>query len=1511
MEKQKRWHLVLILSVIALTVYNILPSVFFYTKPLNQPIGEKQALSVATDIGKRVNALEPQSKEWVTSFAKLLGVKATSVAIDENNPDLIHVTLRDPNEAAKMRTHLPKAGALIPFAPAQLSLADDLETSHSKTVTIQRKIPVHFDRAEIDKTFTFVDKTDENGAITPAYREILGDRLLELGLATGGVSENARLVQAALDNPNDPRSSDYLLMIAQRITELKETLQGSEAIMRRTFATFTQGTQETPIRTIDTLIGSMSRQKDQLRLKRMALEEQKERLSANNQYLATEQKEQLDLLQSQEGRLQDALTIVNQNKAAFAGSSAPFTYDGLKAAIAKGDLSLDVSRNNPIIAKIALDLHNDTMQLILHDDVSANLRAFNGSKSLQARQFDQLIFDEIATLTRQSGEEIRPYKENFAIALSNLEGSQSLLKVNLGAIAEKETAQLRHLLETSWHPRHTDLQKERFPIMDWATYESLPRVEKGPALVIYNPSSSNEAPEQGFRVGSIYVVAKGVGQILAKYQEDTSSAMARSFMQDFNTLKELLSKNGYIAYPGATYPLSAQFARDYIFEAEDFYKNILMASREDFQVQGTKRFASLEFSDVKQRILTQNRIETAIHEDLLKWRDEFQTAQINPRLGAHLEVPKPTKNPLLSNLALSFKKYFRGDDRKILHWGLDLSGGKTVQIELRDTSGQLVTNEADINQGINELYNRVNKMGVSEVSIRREGSHITLDFPGAQGLSASDLIKASSMQFHIVNEKFSSRASDYAAATNRFLEEIWNEAVVTGKKDAMSIGRIAFNHLYGEGLEGSPTPRSESAKLLYENGLRLSNPDDHSVSSTFNDTLSKIAILRGESFAEWNGNTHPLVIVFKNIALEGSNLENVRAGYDPSKGNYLSFEVLSSQTTPEGVKLAPRATLYNWTSIFAKSKIAGTPLATPTSGEGWRMAVILNGQIISSPTLNEALRSSAQISGSFTQREINRLEADLKAGSLTYTPTILSEKNVSPELGHKERTQGLVSAGIALMLVILLMVSYYRFAGIVASVAVLFNLLIMWATLQNVQATLTLAGIAGAILVIGMAVDANVLVFERIREELESGNRLSKAIGAGYKKAFTAIADSNLTTIIAALILLHFDSGPIKGFAVTLIIGIVSSMFTALFLTRYFFTSWVKGQKEKSLTMSSWIKSTKFNFIKASKVCITVSIAIALVGSYLLFKERKTLFGMDFTGGYAMSFDVESTSTENPRQDVAAALIAAGAPAQDIEVRQMNTPTSLRLFLGTNMDLKDKPFYGMPIETNVIDPLYSYQKNPRIDWVVESLNTQGIELTKASLNELELTFSSISGQMSDSMRQNAIWGLTIALICILIYITFRFEFKYAISATVCLAHDVIITLGMIALLNTIGVPLPIDLKTIAALMTIVGYSLNDTIIIFDRIRENLRLKKKSSFVDIINSSLNRTLSRTLMTSATTLIVLVALVIFGGSSIFGFALVMTLGVIFGTLSSLFIASPILLYFQRLEEEKEKTLKLSQK
>ncbi|PJD96096.1 MAG: protein translocase subunit SecDF [Parachlamydia sp.] len=1503
MEKQKRWQLYLIIAVLVLTLYNILPTIFYYSKPLSSPIDEKRAQEVALSIVDRVNSLENESKAWLGSFNKLLGVKPEYIELNAEDPRLFRVGFKNTHDAELFKKFLPQAGALIPFPPEQLSLYPGASLNGPQEILVARQIDVHLQPEDVGQLFKFTPKYLEDGAISPGYRQIVNDRAALLIQSLAGPSSSGLMVQSIIENPTNTDDEEKILFLAREIIDIEKSLGKESSLAKRLFASFTQ-VEGDKAGFSQKLLAKMETLKTTLEARREALIQEQKKKTESGELLAESQGQELALLGNQMQILESARTILRSRSAEFNAGLKPLTQAEIQKNIdqtaSKSSTQIvSLEGRNPFVESLLIDWDSDRLQVKFYDDVQKIREADPKNESLVylKNKLNQFIINEIALVSRLSDENLLPDGESFGVNLNKITSPKSFLTFDIGYLASKQIQQIVRQLNQAWVPQHADLVRENYPINSFDAYQKLSPQDQKLGLVIYAPAMYQKTPPTGFSMGSLYVIAKGLDTIIQKYQENPKSPDNELLAGNINQLVDLLQKNGFIGYSGASYGMGPEFSKDFIFELQGYYNPLLTATREDFNVKGSKRIAVLGFTDVEQRILTENKIDDRIQEDLLKWSEDYHAAQVDLDATNKYLIPAPTKNSFWQNFKLSFVKYFRGDDRKVLKWGLDLSGGKTVRIGLRDHNNRPVTNPDDIKQATNELYTRINAMGVSERTIRVENNNIILDFPGSQALSASELVQASAMYFHIVNEKFTPNNPALKQAVNQFLQSVWNEAAVTNRKDVQGVNEIAWRQLGGD--DQQTYPRSEAARLLYENGLRFPAPGDAAVSNAFNDTLSSVAILRGEDFMEWENQTYPLLIVFHNYALDGASLTNVQVGYDQTQGNILSFNVKNSYDGNKGSG-NPRDNFYAWTSQFAEDKILGTPREEYSQGRGWRMAVILNQKVISQPGLKAALRESATISGRFSQRDINKLAADLKAGSLSFTPHILSEQNVSAELGTQERVRGIVASLVALALVMVAMIGYYRFAGLVATCAVLLNILIMWGVLQNLGAALTLPGIAGIVLTIGMAVDANVLVFERIREEFKISGRIAPAIQAGYRKAFSAIVDSNVTTIIAALILIQFDSGPIKGFAITLIIGILSSMFTALFMTRYFFAGWVKNPNNKSLTMCEFIGKTHFDFIGQAKKAIILSLVAIVLGSYLFVSQRNTIFGMDFTGGYSLTVDVEE-KPGNPsyRREVIDSLLAAGATNNDLQVQELSKPNQLRIQLGVGMEEKGHPFYQLPEITPEEGVAYEYQTNPRIVWLVNALHEGHVQLPKNQLDSLSKNWTVMSGQLSESMRNNALIGLSIALLSILIYITLRFEFKYAIAAVIALAHDVIITLGVLALFHKLGFPVQIDLEVVGAIMTIIGYSLNDTIIVFDRIREDVKIYRKMSFKEILNHSINVTLGRTMMTSGTTLLVLLALVLLGGPSIFGFSLVMTIGVVVGTLSSLFIAGPVMLYFHNRE------------
>lgn len=1515
MEKQKTWQWYVILAVLCLTLYNILPTLLYYTKPLKTPIDAARGQEVVHEITSRVERLESDATDWLSSFAQLIGVHPTAIQLRTDSPRYIDVHFASSQEAQSFRRFLPEAGRLITFVPAQLQLAPDaihkMGTADDYVVTVQREIATHLSDQNAPEFFHFTSNFQEDGTLAPLYRTIVLDRVSHLMQALARTSQTGAQIErlSGKETLTAPEKEAVLLALAQQIVEEKKLFADQPSALKRLYAFYGQVEGSKPD------FAALSAQWKAAAAAAGSLSQKlSDTLSDNADWdAATRQK--IAGLKRNQATFQQAATIFDQHQKAFEASKQPLSLNEIYTLLKEQPLPTKTSAEqivslqgrNPYVESIKIDWANQLVSLQLYPDIQTMRRSESASEEAVTRRekLNELLINNMAAVAQYSNEQIQPKEGSFAIQLSTLTDPQSLLAFDLRQVAKQQGDAILAQVKSAWHPKSNDLRSEHYPVYTYEEYQNLPATRQKLGLVLYTPLFS-KTPSPGFQNDSLYIIARGLGQVLRKDQELAQTQDTQQMMQDFQALSSLLESNGFIGYPGALLQ-QAEYQNDYIFQLNHFYQNLLAATREDFQVKGSNAFATLDFTDVEQRILTRNRIMDREQEDLVKWRDAYNSAQVSLRPEERFTVPAPTRNIYWNNFLTSASKYFHGDERKILKWGLDLSGGKTVRIGLRDKNGKPVTNPEDLRQAMNELYVRMNKMGVSERTIRIENDTILMDFPGSQALSANELVRASAMFFHIVNEKFSLHNPLLAKSVNTFLQEVWNEAVVTNRTDTASIQAIAYRQLGGEGEADALL--SPSARILREEGLKLSDPHDRTISSEFDETHSTIAVFRGDDPAEWYHQTHPLMIIFDHYALTGSDLENIQVGYDPSQGNMLTFGIKKWHDGHAQVG-SPREAFYTWTNAFAEDQIAGTEKAEYSRGQGWRLAVILDDTMISNPpVIKVPLYDKTSVVGHFSQREVTQMATDLRAGSLSFTPKILSEHNVSPELGVEERQKGIFAAIFALGCVIVAMIAYYKHGGVVASIALIFNLLIMWAVLQNLGAALTLPGIAGLVLTMGMAVDANVLVFERVREELQVTGRISSAMQAGYRKAFSAIFDSNITTLLVAMILMQFDAGPIRSFAIMLMIGILSSMFTALFVTRYYFAGWVKDPNRKPFTMAQMFTLTHFDFLKQTRKAVLATIAVTVLGLVLLFAQRHAIFGMDFTGGYSLVLNMkENPSIDNYRLAVSSALQEEGAPAGDLTVQQLSRPNQLRLQLGVNMEEAGAPFHGLPQELPLDTATYVYQSNPRIQWVVNALEKHGLDVSSDERAQLQNHWSVMSGQFSDVMRNNAIIALALAFLAVLIYITFRFEWKYGISALIGLAHDVVVTLAIVAILRALGAPLQIDLHMIGALMTIIGYSLNDTIIVFDRVREDTHLLRKRSYAEVINHALNVTLSRTVMTSGTTLLVLLALLLFGGPTLFGFSLTMAIGILVGTFSSLFIAAPMLLYFHNREEEKMRELEL---
>ena len=528
---------------------------------------------------------------------------------------------------------------------------------------------------------------------------------------------------------------------------------------------------------------------------------------------------------------------------------------------------------------------------------------------------------------------------------------------------------------------------------------------------------------------------------------------------------------------------------------------------------------------------------------------------------------------------------------------------------------------------------------------------------------------------------------------------------------------------------------------------------------------------------------------------------------------------------------------------------------------GRPFAIVLDDQVVSAPVINEPiLGGSGQISGNFSVQGANDLAVLLRAGALPATLTVVEERTVGPSLGADSIRAGVMASVIGAAAVVVFMVAFYGMFGLVANIALFFNVVLLLALLSVIGATLTLPGIAGIVLTIGMAVDSNVLIYERIREERRNGRNLIQAVDTGFSKAFGTIVDANLTTLIAAVILFFLGSGPVRGFAITLAIGIITTIFSAFYLTRWMISEWVRRKRPKELPKgirTGMFDGINFSFMNFRRVTYILS-AVLVIASVVGFGTRGMNLGIDFTGGSVVQVEAKSG--------------VADLSQIRSELNELNIGAVQAQGFGSDKDV----LIRIPAQDGGANAEQS-----AISKVRDALQDD------YTFARVEVVGPVVSGELS----RTATIGVLASLFAILIYIWFRFEWQFAVGAIVATAHDVILTIGIFVLTGV-----EFNLTSIAAVLTIVGYSLNDTVVVYDRIRENLRRYQKMGLPELIDISINQTLSRTILTAVTTMLALTALYVFGGEVIRSFTFAMLFGVAVGTFSSIYIAGPVLIAFK---------------
>ena len=782
--------------------------------------------------------------------------------------------------------------------------------------------------------------------------------------------------------------------------------------------------------------------------------------------------------------------------------------------------------------------------------------------------------------------------------------------------------------------------------------------------------------------------------------------------------------------------------------------------------------------------------------------------------------------------------------------------------------------------GVEQIMNkRINQFGVAQPNIQKDPSknRIYIELPGVQDETtvAAKLQSTANLQF-FETYVYNDIASQWNQAVT-LSKQVYNPSeeieadTTTVSKDSTDLTKKDSTDTTKKEVKEEKVAQSTNQKGLGD--LIKGNANDFAVGTAkIADKIKADELLRRADILElfpedlkfmWSAEPEKMDDKSKEMGYRlyackvpqsgkadvgGKDILKASTGYDSQNGDI----TVDLQMTNEGAD--------KWAKMTAENV-------------GKFIAITMDDVVYSAPRVNQAINGgNTQISGNFSVEEAKDLAGLLNGGALPAPCVIKEQTKVGPTIGAENTKAGLISFAIALVVVFLYMFFYYGKSGLVANIALIANIFFIFGCLASFGAVLTLAGIAGIVLTIGMAVDANVLVYERIREELANGKDNASAIDAGYKMALSSIIDANVTTLLTAIVLKIFGSGPIESFATTLIIGIFTSVFAALVISRLIFI-WMMNKNmsiefDTKLTRNAF-KNLKINFIGKRKLYYLVS-TFLVVGSLILVATKGLKPSVEFSGGrtYGIKFDKSA--------------------ANEIEFIKTNLTKS---FGGASVDIKTKSNnFFVEITTNYLLSEDSGEAK------VKAKLTEGLNSCKSKLGNYKIVETrSVSSTVSGELITSSTLAIGLSLLMIFAYILLRFgKWQYSFSAIAALFHDVVIVLGVFSLFNGIlPFNMDVDQAFIAAILTVIGYSINDTVVVFDRIREDLSWKKDTDLATEVNGALNSTLSRTINTSMTTIVVLIVIFLLGGSAIKGFVFALLIGIVVGTYSSLLVASPMLL------------------
>ena len=805
--------------------------------------------------------------------------------------------------------------------------------------------------------------------------------------------------------------------------------------------------------------------------------------------------------------------------------------------------------------------------------------------------------------------------------------------------------------------------------------------------------------------------------------------------------------------------------------------------------------------------------------------------------------------------------------------------------------------ESAVSNSFNVLRNRIDRFGVTQPNIQKLGNsgRILVELPGVkepervrkllQGTASLEfwttyenseifpyMQEANALLAELAVEDTVAMASadTTAAVTDTLLEKVASQSMdmEAYKKENPLFGVIQPATYNGNLMQGACIGIAHYRDTAKVNEY-LSMPE---VQALFPADFIPMWTVKPSSFTA-DGNYYELVAIRSSsrdgkAPLDGGAVTDARVSYSNVNGSPEVDMVMNG----EGARTWARLTADNI---------------------GHQIAIVLDGMVYSYPMVNSEITGGrSAITGNFTVTEAEDLANVLKSGKLPAPATIVQEQVVGPSLGSESINAGLISFVIAFLLVLLYMLFFYNGAGLAADIALLCNVLFLFGALASFGAVLTLPGIAGLVLTLGMAVDANVIIYERVKEELRGGKGLALAIKDGYRHAYSAIIDGQVTTIITGIVLIIFGSGPVQGFATTLIIGIITSLLTSIFISRLIFEA--RLAKKKNITFDNkwtrnFLHNTKFNFLSKRKYSYTISgIVILICLGSIIFKGFT--YGVDFTGGrtFVVRFD-QPVSAEDVREAASAEF------GGSVEVKQFGGESQMKITTkymiedeSTEMDTK--------VEQMLYDALHPF--------FAEDITYDEFKSTLENPNGI-ISSDKVGPTIANDMKRDAIIAVVIALLAIFVYIAIRFRnWTWGAGGVISLTHTTIITIGFFSLFTGVfPFSLDVDQSFIAAVLTIIGYAINDNVVIFDRIREYRRLYPKRPLDENVNNALNSTLTRTMNTSLTTILVMVAIAIFGGEVIRGLSVALVVGISVGTYASMFIGTPIMYDLSRRKIRKE--------